>query len=1771
MTPSTRSRSPAAALEHVLDVLGATIYKNVFDGSGIKDVYDFLVITPKDLDEISIIDESATVNKLSIVQLRKVGWAQKWFQANNPADNSDYAVWFDLDSEKLKSFIISGGVKPKVEAMSSSTKSELLAGVKRNITDYPILREDKFWLSFHRSLRSMAATHAVSEVLEVTYSPTSPEEKALFKVKNTFMYSVFTRSLTTAKSRIHLRAHESTQDAQAVYKDLIKAFEDGTAATLSAESLETLLRGMKLDSGWNKTLETFLHTWSSRLHDLESVRDEEVSEADRRRWLIHAIKSHEALYQGVNTAKSVEQAMKNVSGFTAISWDQFFGLILDQAQVIDASTSKRKIRANRAIQSQGNNGKKKWQIPGAEWAKMSAQEKKEHIEKRREYYRKKKGQGQNRQQSNNNATTTTNNGTSDSGSAAPSATQSSSTTNTGGSTSNGTPSQSQGTVSDQAQRFLSQVAQAPASVVINGVTYRASATHITYHIQSEHGGNTPCGSLVDRGANGGLSGGDVRVLEESTTEFADVHGIADISVSKLPLCTVAGVIQTHQGPIIGIFHQYAHYGKGHTLHSPLQMEHFGLDVDERSSRLGKGKQQIVTPEGHVVPLSMWQGLMYMSLCPPSDEEMDELPHVTMTSDEPWDPSIYDEEGRTDVVVEDCDMTPSTSDGQEALWDMNALINRCILACKGKTVFLYTPKSILPKNPDFDKLRPLFAWIPASRVKDTISCTTQYYKADGRLPMRRHYKSRFPGANVPRRNETVATDTLFSDTPAHDDGIGGHGGCTMLQFYVGCTSTYAAGFPMSSETQVPKTLQDFIRHYGAPNALFNDNAKSEISMAIQDILRHYCMKQYRSEPKQQNQNPAERRIQEIKKHTNVILDRTGAPASMWLLCTLYIIQLHNHLAGPSLDNHITPIQKAFGYQPDISKFLQFHWWQRVLYKADSSNFPSQSYEGIGRFVGISDHVGDVLTYQILTDDTQQVIDRSMVRPLDPANPNIRVLHPQVEGEDSEPPIPVVHSLVDSIDPEYDPEKVKLPKFSPDELVGLTFLHDTQDGQRVRAEIVRRFETMESENHQNIKFVVKYGDPHYEELMSYAELSDIVEKQHEEEQNEDKLWTFKRIVSHHGPLKASDENYKGSKWNLRIEWEDGTMTYEPLNVIGRDDPAACASYAKEHDLLELDGWKRFRRLARRVKKMQRMMKQAAMASKRRAPIYKFGVQVPRNEKEARLLDEKNGNTKWADAEKKEVEQLNEYNSFESKGKGSPPPRGYKFIKVFFVYDVKHDLRHKARLVAGGHMTQDHGDSYSSVISLRGMRLAMLIGENNKLKTMVGDVGNAYLEAYTKEKVCFMAGAAFGDLEGHTMVIVKALYGLRTSGARYHERFADTLRDLGFFPCKNEPDLWMRDRGDHYEYICVYVDDLLAIMKNPQSFFDILRDKYKYKLKGVEEPKYHLGGNFERDPDGTLAWGANRYIGRMVENFEREFGHKPQTYAAPMDKDAHPELDESPPLDQKGVKQYQSLIGALQWCITLGRFDIACAVMTMGRFRAEPHENHMKNLEQILGYLRHTKDAAIRFRTTIPRHEDHYAPPKYDWSQSVYEGAEEEIPEDAPVAKGQPIRMTTYVDASLLHCKVTGRAASGILHMINETPVDWFSKRQNIVEAAVYGSEFMAARIATQQVIDLRLTLRYMGVALDGPTWMFGDNESVIKSSTIPASTLNKRHNALSYHTVRAAIASNIIKFMHVPGVENIADVLTKHVQRPVAKPLITPYLFRKGPLIKAIEEEEKEEEL
>ena len=126
------------------------------------------------------------------------------------------------------------------------------------------------------------------------------------------------------------------------------------------------------------------------------------------------------------------------------------------------------------------------------------------------------------------------------------------------------------------------------------------------------------------------------------------------------------------------------------------------------------------------------------------------------------------------------------------------------------------------------------------------------------------------------------------------------------------------------------------------------------------------------------------------------------------------------------------------------------------------------------------------------------------------------------------------------------------------------------------------------------------------------------------------------------------------------------------------------------------------------------------------------------------------------------------------------------------------------------------------------------------------------------------------------------------------------------------------------------------------------------------------------------------------------------------------------------------------------------------------------------------------------------------------------------GKFVTLTHYVDANLYHDMISRRSVTGILHLANKTPIDWYSKKQVTVETATYRSEFIAARICIDQSIDLRNTLCYLGVPIRKKAYMFGDNKLVVDSSTVPHAKLHKCHNALSFHHVHEAIAAAIIGF-------------------------------------------------
>ena len=1174
----------------------------------------------------------------------------------------------------------------------------------------------------------------------------------------------------------------------------------------------------------------------------------------------------------------------------------------------------------------------------------------------------------------------------------------------------------------------------------------------------------------------------------------------------------------------------------------------------------------------------------------------------------------------------------TSSSSESEDDDAALRRKIGFSNKAKEGWNRARKAREPPNPietsaskkGFDQYMRYFPGSNEKTIKKTFEATTQYGRKGsvGGLTLQRTIKAPNPALNVPRRNEPVATDTIYGPCKAIDNGS------TAAQYFHGRYSNFRSVRPCgTSDKQFATMLLDEIRKYGAMDVLISDDAKAQLSEKAKDVLRTFGIRDWQSEPYNKNQNYAERGWRDAKRHTDNLMNMSNAPDELWLLALEYVCFVMNHTAMESLGWR-TPVEWLLGYTPDITVLLQFMFYEPVYYLKFEGDSNDDAEEEMGRFVGIAEQVGHAMTYKVLT-NSGKTIKRAILRTAaekDSVHDNARALkaapnlaHKIPTSEPSPPPPPKDDSVYPSAtetgdarkdrrvlervpvrvttededsDSEDDedssgdddlppllrrrrPTKKEMPRqkdgtgkgrrlwasmsdrgqeppeIDVQSLRGRTFItRPDPNGEQERATIEdvkpTRFRTPDG-TMTVYQFRCRVGEKRFNQLVTYNRMLEWCE----EDACTDEVTHKFRAIHDHKKIKG--------EWYCYLEWEDDAFSWNSLTATFNGDPTSTSLYAKKNNLLYTDGWKRCRSYVKDGKKAARMANQAKLKAFRTAPRYKFGYQRPYSHTEAMWIDEKTGNRKWHDSEALEVGQLLGYDSFRDMGKGTPVPEGYTLIPCHFVYDIKHDGRHKSRFVAGGHRTSTPIESvYSSVVSLLGVRIVTFLAEHNGLELWSTDIGNAYLESYTQEKVCFYAGPEFGDLEGHLLIIDKAQYGLKSSGKRWHEKLHDILRDLGFYPSLAEEDIWMRDAGDHYEYIAVYVDDLLIASKDPKAITDALEgEDHKLTLKGTGPTKYHLGCDFVRDEEGILCVGPRRYIDKMKQDYEAMFGEpvKSRGVTSPLVRNDHPELDESEPLDVEDIRKYQSLIGTLQWAISLGRFDIATAVMSMSSFRVAPRRGHLERLKRVCGYLAKMQHGMIRVRTDMP---DFSALPitKEDWSRSVYGDVKEEIPKNAPPPKGKPVVTVTYKDANLYHDMITGKAVSGVLHFLNQTCIDWTSKKQATVEAATYGSEFVSARTATQQIIGLRLTLRYLGVPIQGQSIMFGDNESVVKSASLPHSRLHKRHHGLSYHLTREAIASDAVYFHHIPGHLNPSDILSKHWGYQQVWPMMQPILFWQG---------------
>ena len=327
------------------------------------------------------------------------------------------------------------------------------------------------------------------------------------------------------------------------------------------------------------------------------------------------------------------------------------------------------------------------------------------------------------------------------------------------------------------------------------------------------------------------------------------------------------------------------------------------------------------------------------------------------------------------------------------------------------------------------------------IKKTFENSTQYDRLQSGTVLKRSFKSPNTALNVTRRSESLACDIVYADVGAINDGY-----IAAVMFF-GTDTQVLDVYGIKTDKQFVNTLEDNIIQRGAPTNIISDSAQVILSTKVKDILRTLCINSWQSEPYQQHQNAAERRYQTIKATTNRVMDRTGAPSDTWLLCLQYVCFVLNHSYNTNING--IPLTHLTGSTIDISVLLRFHFWQKVYYKAIEPSFPSDSVEEMGYVVGISEHCGHALTWKILTCDTKRVINRSIVRPFDPSNANIRadslggeMVHIIKSRNDSDNISDNSNQISTPIANAEEENTLSMALVNPEDLVGRSFLLEKQ---------------------------------------------------------------------------------------------------------------------------------------------------------------------------------------------------------------------------------------------------------------------------------------------------------------------------------------------------------------------------------------------------------------------------------------------------------------------------------------------------------------------------------------------------------------------------------------------------------------------------------------------------------------------------------------------------------------------------------------------------------
>ena len=1142
-----------------------------------------------------------------------------------------------------------------------------------------------------------------------------------------------------------------------------------------------------------------------------------------------------------------------------------------------------------------------------------------------------------------------------------------------------------------------------------------------------------------------------------TNRSADVYPYTDSykPLENVPIVTAATAYDHEDGQTyILVVNEALYYGTkmNHSLINPNQVRYHGLDFFDNPVR---DKTLYMQADDDVnIPLHYEGTKCLFKSRSPTQNEINNCPHLHITSNIEWDPATVDlrslycissvkkaqqrQAYKVSTGIQFNTLSPvehssiesfayadPTSD-EAILSDITPslvqLKEMCVSAINVQSHHNYVIPSertfiSRERHPQIDAESLSDKWnIGLKRAHATIQVTTQRGVRSAIMPISRRYRAdRYE--NLKRLSGKFSTDTIFSPRLSlHQN--------TCAQIY-SHKCGFSTCYPMkdSKGDRIGQSLHDFSHDFGVPEHLTFDGYSAQVGKNTEffKAVRKYKIDYHVSSPRRPNENPAEGTIRELKRRFYRVLVRKRVPRRLWDYLMTWICETNNlSVSSSKYANGRTAIEMITGETPDISEYLDFSFYDWVVYRSNAGLGEPE----LGRWIGVSHKIGQLMSFWVLP-ISGIPISCVTVQPLTKAEMQLDEYKSQMKLFDEKiverlsikndqihfaPEMPDWNRLsLDEDDPEFVEDFLKVIDDEniphADDAIKESINYDNYinmeigmprgpDGEVEHARVKRRAldvngRPMGTASNNPITdtrlYDVEFNDGTIEtisaNLIAENLLSQVDAEGHRQmmldeiiDHRCDQHAVIKEDAFYHTKHGVKRRKFTTKGWQLCVTWKDGSTQWIELKDLKNSYPVQLADYAVSNKIDDEPAFAWW--VPHTIKKRKIIL--GRVKSKYWQRTHKYGIRMPKNVDEAYELDKANGNSLWADAIKDEMPKIIRALERHEGTEKELIDRGFKEITGHIIFDVKlgENFRRKARFVADGHKTTTPSSvTYSTVVSRDSVRICLTIAALNNLDVLAGDVEHAYLTAPCREKCWLRAGREFGELQGSILIVKMALYGLKSSGAAFRAFLAERLDDIGFKSSIADPDVWMRsaikpDGERYYEYILAYVDDLLCISFDPNCAMLQINEKLKFKGNKIEPPEFYLGAKIsEKKLNGRKIWTMSSidYVKAAVKNLEeqlRETNRKlPSRAVKPMVDNYFPELDDTPELPPDQITFFQELIGILRWATEIGRVDILTELSMLSTYQAAPRQGHLEQVFHIFAYLKHKPKLTLYFNTECP----------------------------------------------------------------------------------------------------------------------------------------------------------------------------------------------------------------